>query len=258
MAACAWAYCEGSGGVADEDEFWRKKGGSSTRVGGLGIARQRGGWFKTHCRQTTTCHGWPCCWSSQTTGRRRCSRRNWSCWRAAVAKRSMADWPCRSRGSASSVLWSRLWLSASTRPAGCGGERRTGGLVGGVDGIAQRQEWFLDARSSWLRCKGWRAIRGGCSPCALDGECECCSSAGRGRRIAKLAGVTGVNCRLARSRPEWAYILMWTPVSMLSISTMPRNSMGIECTWERGSMWRAPGARSKRLPPAQSPMHLLS
>jgi hypothetical protein len=28
MAGCAWAYCEFSGGVSDEDEFWRKKGGS--------------------------------------------------------------------------------------------------------------------------------------------------------------------------------------------------------------------------------------
>lgn len=32
------------------------------------------------------------------------------------------------------------------------------------------------------------STRGGCSPCALGGECECCSSAGRGCRIAKLAG----------------------------------------------------------------------
>lgn len=102
----------------------------------------------THCRQRKTCSGWPCCWSSRTIGRHRCSPQNCSCWRAAVARHSTADWPCRSRAWASSVSWDApaldVWMR---RAAGCGGGRRTCVLAGGGGGLGPSLARYPEARS---------------------------------------------------------------------------------------------------------------
>ena len=71
-------------------------------------------------------------------------------------------------------------------------------------GLWRREtDWWAGGRRGWDRAAAGMvpgrsfimaavqrvggSTRGGCSPCALGGECECCSSAGRGCRIAKLA-----------------------------------------------------------------------